>query len=163
MAQQICEACAHENDMPVRCRWCGEREFVFRHDPVKQFVEFATRPTKYFKQIICIAHNARAFDAQFILQYIAESQNVEPKIILNGSKIMILTVGHTKFIDSVNYMPMRLSELPKAFGLVGTADKGIFPHLFNTVENQSYVGPLPDVEYYSPDTMKSNERERFLA
>jgi len=46
-------------------------------------------------------------------------------------------------------MPMRLSELSKAFGLEDTAEKGIFPHLFNTVENQSYVGLMPAVHYYS--------------
>ncbi|KAL6419167.1 hypothetical protein ACFW04_014044 [Cataglyphis niger] len=163
VAQQICEECAKENDMSVRCRWCGIREFIFRHDPVKQFVDFSTGTTKCFKQIICIAHNAKAFDAQFILKHIVENRdNLEPKIILNRTKIIVLTVGHTKFIDSVNYMPMRLSELPKAFGLQDTSDKGIFPHLFNTVENQSYIGPVPDAHYYSPKTIKSEERERFL-
>ncbi|KAL6421672.1 hypothetical protein ACFW04_014487 [Cataglyphis niger] len=135
VAQQICEACAKENNL----------SFVFCHDPVKQFVDFATRATKCFKQIICIAHNAKAFDAQFILKYIVENRNnLEPKLILSGTKIVVLTVGHTKFIDSVNYMPMH-------------------PHLFNTVENQSYVGPLPDLHYYSPESMKTKERERFLA
>ncbi|XP_070171144.1 uncharacterized protein, partial [Polyergus mexicanus] len=164
VAQQICEACAQENDMSVRCRWCGIREFIFRHDPVKQFVEFATRRTKRFNQIICIAHNAKAFDAQFILQYIVENRNyLEPKIILSGTKIVMLSAGNTKFIDSANYMPMRLSELPKAFGLGDSMDKGTFPHLFNTVENQTYVGPLPDAKYYSPENMKTSERERFLA
>ncbi|KAL6418970.1 hypothetical protein ACFW04_011666 [Cataglyphis niger] len=68
-----------------------------------------------------------------------------------------------KFINSVNYMPMRLSDLSKAFGLQNTVDKSIFPHLFNTVENQSYVGPLPDLHYYSSESMKTKERERFLA
>ncbi|KAL6419605.1 hypothetical protein ACFW04_013693 [Cataglyphis niger] len=127
--------------MSVRCRWCGIREFIFRHDPVKQFVDFSTRTTKCFKQIICIAHNAKAFDAQFILKHTVENRdNLEPKVILNGTKNIVLTVGHTKFIDSVNYMSMRLFELPKAFGLQDTSDKGIFPHLFNT-ENQSYISP----------------------
>ncbi|KAL6446793.1 hypothetical protein ACFW04_001313 [Cataglyphis niger] len=163
IAQQICEACVKENNLSVQCRWCGVREFVFCHNPVKQFVNFATRATKCFKQIICIVHNAKAFDAQLILKYIVENRNnLEPKLILS-TKIVLLTVGHTKFIDSVNYMPMRLSDLPKAFGLQNTADKGIFPHSFNTVENQSYVGPLPDLYYYSPESMKTKERERFLA
>lgn len=149
--------------MSAWCRWCGVREFVFQRDPVKQFVDFVTRPVKYFKHIICIAHNAKAFDAQFILKYIVENcRDIEPKVILNGTKIILLTAGHTKFNDSVNYMPMRLSELPKAFGLKDTEDKGIFPHLFNTIENQTYIGPLPDAHYYSPDSMKSQERERFL-
>ncbi|XP_025160709.1 uncharacterized protein LOC112589908 [Harpegnathos saltator] len=149
--------------MALRCRWCGIREFIFRDNPVKQFVDFVTRPRKSFKQIICIAHNASAFDAEFILRYLVESGNrVEPKLILNGTKIILLTIGQTKFIDSVNYMPMRLSALPKAFGLKDTAGKGLFPHLFNTVENQHYIGPIPDARYYSPETMRPSERERFL-
>ena len=72
VAQQICEECAESNDMSARCRWCGIREFIFKHDPVKQFVEFATRSTKCFKQIICIVHNAKAVDAQFVMQYIVK-------------------------------------------------------------------------------------------
>ncbi|XP_067216278.1 uncharacterized protein [Linepithema humile] len=164
VAQQICESCAEIEDMSVRCLWCGIREFTFRHDPVKEFVNFATRPTIYFKKIICIAHNAKSFDAQFILRYLVESGiSTEPRVILSGTKIIVLTVGNTKFIDSVNYMPMRLSKLPKAFGLANTLDKGVFPHLFNTLNNQFYVGPLPGVEYYSPETMNTKEREQFLA
>ncbi|XP_020298951.1 LOW QUALITY PROTEIN: uncharacterized protein LOC109863157 [Pseudomyrmex gracilis] len=130
----------------------------------EQFVDFATRTTKYFKQIICNAHNAKTFDAQFIQRYIAEKRvELNPRVILNGTKIVILTVGRTKFIDSINYMPMQLSALPKAFGLRDRLEKGYFPHLFNTLANQSYVGPLPAVEYYSPDSMSSKERERFLS
>ena len=164
VAQQICESCADSVDTSTRCRWCGVRDFVFKRDPVKQLVELATRPTKYFKHVICIAHNAKSFDAQFILRFIVESANaLVPRVILNGSKIVLLTVGNAKFIDSVNYMPMPLSELPKAFGLTGIEDKGIFPHLFNTRDNQSYRGPLPDVRYYSPETMNVKVRERFLS
>ncbi|XP_071581882.1 uncharacterized protein [Temnothorax nylanderi] len=87
----------------------------------------------------------------------------QPQVILNGTKIVVMTVGHTKFIDSLNYMPMKLSELPKAFGLQDTSDKGIFPHLFNTRENQDYIGPIPDTRYFSPEHMKAEERERFLS
>jgi G:T-mismatch repair DNA endonuclease (very short patch repair protein) len=164
VAQQICESCAALDVMSERCRWCGVREFIFQRDPIKEFVDFATRKTKYFKKIICIAHNAKAFDAQFILKFLVEKSTIteEPRLILNGTKIIVMTVGRTKFIDSVNYMPMRLSELPKAFGLQDTSGKGIFPHLFNSKENQNYVGPLPDARFYSPDEMKSDEREQFI-
>ncbi|KYQ50354.1 putative DNA polymerase [Trachymyrmex zeteki] len=164
IAQQICDSCAEVHDLSQHCRWCGAHEFVFRRDPVGEFVECVTRPTKNFTRIICIAHNAKAFDAQFIFRFIVGNHSgLEPKVILNGTKIIVLTVGRTKFIDSINYMPMRLSELPKAFGLPDTCDKGIFPHLFNIRENQTYVGPLPDVDYYAPETMQPEERERFLA
>ncbi|KYN16238.1 hypothetical protein ALC57_11508, partial [Trachymyrmex cornetzi] len=73
-----------------------------------------------------------------------------------------MTVGNTKFIDSSNYMPMRLSDLPKAFGLQDTSGKGIFPHLFNRKEHQAYIGPIPSARYYSPEQMKPEEREHFI-
>ncbi|CAL1296137.1 unnamed protein product [Larinioides sclopetarius] len=56
---------------------------------------------------------------------------------------------------------MALSRLPKTFGLEELT-KGYFPHLFNRPENQEYVGEYPDVSHYSPSTMSSAERERFL-
>jgi len=77
-------------------------------------------------------------------------------------KIIVMTIGHTKFIDSVNYIPMRLSDLPKAFGLRDISGKGNFPHLFNTKENQTYIGPLSEARYYSSEQMKPADREQFL-
>jgi len=85
----------------------------------------------------------------------------EPRVILNGTKIVVM-IGRTKFIDSVNYMPMRLSDLPKAFELRDTAGKGTFPYIFNTKENLTYIGPLSEARYYSPEQMKPADREQFL-
>ena len=47
---------------------------------------------------------------------------------------------HIKIIDSLNFLPMKLSNLPEVFGLK-ELKKGWFPHFFNTRENQRYVGP----------------------
>ena len=33
--------------------------------------------------------------------------------------------------------------------------KGDFPHLFNTPENQNYIGPIPDKKFYGIDQMKN--------
>jgi len=106
---------------------------------IRLFINLITRTTECFKKIICIVHNAKAFDAQFILKYLVENSEIteEPRVILNGTKIIVL-VGNTKFIDSVNYLPMRLSDLLKALGLKDTLGKGIFLHLFNTKVNQMY-------------------------
>jgi len=57
---------------------------------------------------------------------------------------------------------MCLSDLPKAFGLRDTSGKGTFLHLFNTRENQTYIGSLPEARYYSPEQMKPADREQFL-
>jgi len=45
---------------------------------------------------------------------------------------------------------------------IDTCDKGIFPHLFNIRDNQTYVRLLPNISYYVPETMQAKERECFL-
>ncbi|KAJ8970482.1 hypothetical protein NQ317_016238 [Molorchus minor] len=73
-----------------------------------------------------------------------------------------MVVKNVKFLDSLNYFPIALSKLPKAFGLGDNLKKGYFPHLFNTMENENYAGTLPDAKYYSPDTMRPEDRTKFL-
>lgn len=140
------------------------REYIFDQEPVKQFVELAIRPLRSFNRTICIAHNAKSFDAQFILRYLATRKETSemPSVILNGTSIVVMKIGQTTFLDSLNYLHMPLSALPKAFDLKDCNTKGIFPHLFNIPENQNYIGPLPDLQYYSIDSMQQNECERFL-
>ena len=67
----------------------------------------------------------------------------------------------TRFIDSLNYFHMKLSALPKAFGLSETLRKGYFPHLFTSKETMSYVGIFPAPEYYGLDSMSTSERSEF--
>ncbi|KAJ8019310.1 hypothetical protein HOLleu_42148 [Holothuria leucospilota] len=40
--------------------------------------------------------------------------------------------------------------------------KGYFPHLFNTTENQTYMGHFPEASYYAPDVMSSEKRKEFF-
>ena len=108
-------------------------------------------------------HNARAFDAQFILRELAEhSSKVLPSVILRGQNIITIEYGRTKFIDSYNYFQMKLSKLPATFGLPESSKKGYFPHLLNTVEIQDYVSVMPDSFFYSPNTMSEIEHEKFF-
>ncbi|KAL5011991.1 hypothetical protein ScPMuIL_010542 [Solemya velum] len=77
---------------------------------------------------------------------------------------MYLEVGkglNIQVLDSLNFLPMKLAALPKAFGLK-ELKKGYFPHFFNTTANQKYVGPYPDPHYYGIDYMSVNERREFL-
>ncbi len=50
-------------------------------------------------------------------------------------KILTLNVPtfKIKFIDSLSFIPMRLADFPKTFGIDELA-KGYFPHLFNRKE-----------------------------
>lgn len=75
-------------------------------------------------------------------------------------KIMSLSVGSIKIIDSFNYLPMALAIMPKTFGFDEMA-KGYFPHLFNKKENWDYVGKYPDAFFYSPANMKKKEYDAF--
>ena len=66
-----------------------------------------------------------------------------------------------RFIDSLSFIPMRLADFPKTFGIDELA-KGYFPHLFNKKENENYVGPIPPSPYYNPNGMSPGEKEKFL-
>ncbi len=60
-----------------------------------------------------------------------------------------------------SYSNRTFDDFPKTFSLE-RLKKGYFPHLFNTLQNASYVGPIPDKEYYSYDVMKPGPREEFM-
>jgi hypothetical protein len=109
---------------------------------------------------MAIAHNAKAFDKQFILSR-AIYLKWKPELIMNGLKIICMKAEHITFLDSVCYLPFPLRKLPEAFGL--SSSKSWYPHYFNTAENLDYEGPLPDVSYYGADEMWESERKDFLA
>lgn len=56
---------------------------------------------------------------------------------------------------------MRLSKTPAALGFED-AKKGYFPHLFNTSENDNYIGLYPDPCFYGYDNMSDTERCHFM-
>ncbi|XP_075784357.1 uncharacterized protein LOC106731428 [Pelodiscus sinensis] len=128
-------------------------------DCVSEFVR--TFIDKRFKNYTFIAHNAKGYDGYFILrQLIKEKMPVSP--VTQGGKLMCVTVTNLniRFIDSLNFLPMKLSKLPKAMGFQGV--KGYFPHFFNKVENQNYVGHMPDVEAFGVEYMMPEEQKDFL-
>ena len=130
---------------------------------VQQLLDLCVRGKTDFTEIVRIAHNARAFDSQFILKELAENfEHGLPGIILSEHNITLLKYGRTKFIDSINYFQLKLSALPATFGLPASTKKGYFPHLFNTIENAHYIGPLPSAEFYGPGTMSVADRGAFL-
>ena len=107
----------------------------------------------------------KGYDGYFLLEYLIDQSMRPDKIIYNGSKIMYITVEkdlHITVIDSLNFLPMKLSKLPEGFGLK-ELKKGWFPHFFNTRENQRYVRPYPNPNYYGCDVMGNEEREKCLA
>ncbi|CAH2005856.1 unnamed protein product [Acanthoscelides obtectus] len=90
-----------------------------------------------------------------------EKTSLYPNVIMRGTKLILMEVGNVKFLDSLNYFPMPLTALPKAFDLK-ELKKGYFPHLFNTLAHQNYVGPIPALDFYDPDHLKEDAREKLL-
>lgn len=109
-----------------------------------------------------IAHNSKSYDSHFILKYCIDN-GIKPYTIYNGTKIMLLEIEtiKLKIIDSLNFIMSPLASFPKTFGLK-ELKKGYFPHFFNIPENNNYIGPVPDAQYYGFNTMKKEDRNKFL-
>jgi hypothetical protein len=177
----ICAQCfkfreAGSVDKVMQCRFekCCEREVVFKgDDTLDDFCTWLISPIH--KNTTVLAHNSKAFDSCFILNYCISEARIRPEVIFTGSKIMSLKIAddlNIRFIDSLNFMGMALKKLPAAFGLqnesefdtanIGELSKGDFPHRMNTKENENYVGPWPSPELYGVDNMKQADRDKFL-
>lgn len=167
VAQQVCRYCMNDFDnLEINCEYCGKREHIFEgENSLKYFMEYlAERIDFKFRKVICLAHNMQGYDGHFCLRYMYKNNNKwglsENSIIMNGTKILKIAVGRFIFLDSLNYLSASLSKLPKMFNIKEC--KGWFPHLFNIKIHSNYVGPYPDLKYYSPDTMSSSERDELI-
>ncbi|KAG5880013.1 hypothetical protein JTB14_037402 [Gonioctena quinquepunctata] len=159
--KQRCNVCIASD--VVLCVKCGMRVQIYRcQDPISPFIHHILQLRKEFKTVVVLAHNGSKFDHQFILNYFLSRTTLKPEVIMRGTQIILLKFENVRFLDSLNYFRMTLSKLPRAFGLGEELKKGYFPHLSNTTNNENYVGSLPRVEYYSPETMKKDERKTFL-
>lgn len=88
------------------------------------------------------------YDGHFILRYLYDNGGFnQPQVIMNGTKIISMhIVKRFKVIDSLNYFQCSLTNLTKMFEL--PVYKGFYPHLFNTIENEDYIGSIPDSKYF---------------
>jgi len=103
IAHIVCQLCM---DQPLgHCQNCGPNRRVFKgFETANRFCEFMFD----MKHVIGFAHNAQGFDGHFIMQYL-QKQDLPPKIITRGLKIISLQVGSVRLIDSFNFLPMALS------------------------------------------------------
>lgn len=161
-----CEKCrvVKKNAKVLPCTdSCGFRQRVFKGKNVpSQFCSHIM--TSYYKNTVLIAHNAKGFDNYPILNSLIDDHAVKPdKIIFDGSKINYMHVAKgldLTFLDSLNFISMKLSDIPKCFDLEELT-KGFFPHYFNKTENQNYRGPYPSEHEYGVNYMSSDEISKF--
>lgn len=144
------------------CKSCGKNERVFQgSQTTNEFCKWLFSKENIGATVIC--HNFKGYDSYPILQYLHDNA-VLSDVITTGSKYMSINVPVFKIrmIDSLNFIPVALADMPKSFGEKELA-KGYFPHLFNRKENQELTLPdLPDVQFYTPANMQPEARKDFL-
>ena len=151
-----------KSDKKYDCReCCGFRETVFKgENTLPAFMQYLFSPQN--NEMTIVAHNGGKYDYSFILEWILSELHVGVKTIYSGAQIKSITINEYKmrFIDSILFFSMALRNLPKSFDL--QSKKGEFPHLFNLEKNYAYIGPYPEISFYSPDTMSKECRDTFL-
>ncbi|KAK3918067.1 putative DNA polymerase [Frankliniella fusca] len=164
VSQAVCDKCVNVAQNDHFCAACKTRQHVFHNldDPnvcvMGQFFDYLQSfPAK--TEILLVAHNAKAFDAVFALQEVIE-RKLKNELILQGAKILCMKVGNWKFIDSLMFLPMPLSAMPRSFGL-HELKKGYMPFLANKPEFYTYEGPMLDKEFYCFSDMKSKAATDF--
>lgn len=154
------EMLEHEANM-VCCQVAfhtNERRTFYGPECIKDFLEFVFSFND--GNNICVAHNASGYDTRLLFRSLGDfvdSRVIAP--ILRGSKILQMKVGKKLFFrDSLLHLPGSLKGLGKEMA-PGMALKGFFPYLFNTDANQSYVGPVPALEFFGTSFKSVEERD----
>ena len=112
------------------------------------------------REILVVFHNLKGFDGMFILHELYQQQREVADQLTVGAKVLSFKSGPLKFIDSLSFLPMPLASFPSTFNLT-ELKKGFFPHLFNTPDNQQYVGRIPDLEFYDTDGIMAKKKEEL--
>ena len=68
---------------------------------------------KAYILLLLAAHNFKGYDRYFILEELYNQHVTNLTQIVNGAKILSLELTSVKFIDSMNFFPMALSNFPK--------------------------------------------------
>ena len=112
------------------------------------------------REILVAFHNLKGLDGMFILHELYQQQREVVDQLTMGAKVLSFKSRPFKFIDSLCFLPMPLASFPSTFNLTELR-KGFFPHLFNTPDNQQYVGRIPDLEFYDPDGMMAKKKDEL--
>ena len=134
------------------------KEYI--HNSNEEFCKFFLNDK--FKGYTFIAHNAKGYDAIFILKWLID-QGIKPYCIYNEAKIMFMEIPKLsiRLIDSLNFLQMPLKSFPKTCGM-NELKKGYFPYHFNKECNKNYFGLLPSKKHYGYNQMKPDKRTKFL-
>lgn len=149
----------HEvNYVYVRKLWDDDFEKEFK--TVDEFVEWLNEIRD--QKAWVAAHNFKGYDGRLLHAALLRNCPVElTNYISVGTKLNTFSYANLTFADSLLHIAQPLDQFPKSFGL-DISCKGFFPYLFNTPENQTYVGPIPAQSFFQPDKMSVERRKKFL-
>ena len=111
----------------------------------------------YDRCVIVVFHSFKGYDGMFVLEYLYKHHREDPITI--GTKIFSLKSDNLTFKDSLCFLPFPLADFP-ATGLTELL-KGFFPHLFSTLENQDYVGPMLPAAMHEPNGLSTQKKQEF--
>ena len=74
------------------------------NDPVGDLFTYVYEPRPWASEIVAIAHNAKAFDLNFILNRTIMRKWI-PELITNGLKILSMKIEHLVCLDNVSFFP----------------------------------------------------------
>jgi len=94
--QHFCSACEMQEDIQIDCVRCGRRRHSFYDDPVGDLLSYLCETRPWCNKVVAIAHNAKAFDSQFILKR-AILLKWNPQLILTGLKIISMKMQDIHF------------------------------------------------------------------
>ncbi|XP_065204306.1 uncharacterized protein LOC135834370 [Planococcus citri] len=164
--QMNCMRCINNenDDITIDCSHCGQRQYVIENkegdELLEEFFDIIRNKTPKFKKTYVYAHNGGGYDYIFLIEFMVRKLNWVPTLTMNGSKLIMMKHKQIEFKDSLNFFHTRLAALPDMFG-IEDAEKGYFPHYFNTLPNQNYCGSIPEAKYYGMDEMGLKERKKF--
>ena len=155
-ANLLCYSSSEEEDIHVLDGEECVLNFLHELDDLAEVPESDKR-----REIIVVFHNLKGFDSMFIIHQLYEEQRQVSNQLTVGAKVLSFTSGSVKFIDSLCFLPMPLSAFSTTFNLT-ELKKGFFPHLFNLEHHQNYVGRIPDLEFFDPDSLTTEKKEELV-
>lgn len=165
VSQQVCELCykdASRSSDGYTCNFCSLNKLQwFWNDQNESCIEkFINYLDSFVRPVTAVCHNFKSYDGHLILEQLSK-KSAQLSLVLNGWKIMIVKYKNVRFIDSLNFMQMPLSKFATSFSLPSGIAKTFFPHIFNTTQNQAYVGMIPDKEMYGYENFNSKQLREF--
>ena len=99
------------------CIGCGKRQVIFKGSNTKrEFCQWLI--SEQHKYVTAIAHNARAYDAYFIYDYLMENSIIPEPTIFSGSKIMYMKVG--KGLNFTQFSSNAIGKITRKFWVTRT-------------------------------------------